>query len=49
MAGLPIRPNAHPEGMSPSIDPGGRSGKFYAWLGRGYHGAGGGPILSPKF
>ena len=24
----PIRPNAHPEGLSPNKDPGGRSGKF---------------------
>lgn len=30
----PIRPNAHPEGLSPKKDPGGRSGKFSVWLGR---------------
>lgn len=41
LAGLPIRPNAHPEGMSPNKDPGGRSGKFYVWLGRGCHGRAG--------
>lgn len=30
----PIRPNAHPEGLSPNKDPGGRSGKFSVWPGR---------------
>lgn len=33
----PIRPNAHPEGLSPNKDPGGRSGKFSVWLGREWH------------
>ena len=27
----PIRPNAHPEGLSPNKDPGGRSGTFSVW------------------
>ena len=30
----PIRPNAHPEELSPNKDPGGRSGKFSVWPGR---------------
>lgn len=31
---FPIRPSAHPEGLSPNKDPGGRSGGFFVWLGR---------------
>ena len=33
----PIRPNAHPEGLSPNKDPGGRSAKFSVWLERAWH------------
>lgn len=32
-----IRPNAHPEGVSPNKEPGGRSGKLSVWLGRAQH------------
>lgn len=33
----PIRPSAHPEGLSPNKDSGGCSCKFSVWLGRAWH------------
>lgn len=32
-----IRRGAHPEGLSPNKDPGGRPGEFSVWLGRAWH------------
>lgn len=44
----PIRPNAHPEGLSPNKDPGGRSGGFFVcWEGRSFSGGLRPPESSP--
>lgn len=40
-----IRPNAHPERLSPNKDPGERSGKFSVWLGRASHSGLSGPRI----
>lgn len=41
----PIRPNAHPEGLSPNKDQGGRSGGFSVWLGSAWYSGPCGPRI----